>query len=193
MSVIFGDCVVETALTSFAPRSNAWKTTTVLCDALPLVLAADHESRDVLKEQKRDFALRAQLDEVHRFQGRFGEENAVVRHDSQRHVVQRREAGHHRRSVLLLELQKPASVHDPRDEFSHIEALLRVLRNDPRNLRAIKQRLVDRLLRERDARLQIAVLDDFSADIARFALRIRHVVRHAAQTRVHIRTAQVLR
>lgn len=193
MRVIFGDCVVETALTSFAPRSNAWKITTVLRDALALVLASDHESRDVLKEENRDFALRAQLDEVHRFQRRFGEENAVIRYDPQRHIIQRREAGHHRRSELLLELQKSASIHDPRDEFPHIEALLRVLRNDPRDLRAVKQRLLRWRLRERGARLQIAVLDDFAADIARLALRIRHVVRHAAQTRVHVRAAQVLR
>ena len=50
----------------------------VLGDAALLRLRADHVPGDVHEEQEGDLALGAQLDEVRRFHGRLGEQDAVV-------------------------------------------------------------------------------------------------------------------
>ena len=167
----------------------------MLRDALPLVLAADHEPRDVLKEEKRQFALRTQLDEVNRLQRGLGKQDSVIRHDSERHVEQGGEARDHGGSVVLLELHEPTAVHNARDHLADVERLLGVFGNDARNLAAVVQRLLHRR-REGVCRLELAVevgvLDDVSTHFARLHLVLRHVIRHATHATVHVRAAQRL-
>src|SRR3954452_24821073 len=56
----------------------------VLRDPGFLVLAADHEPRDVLEEDQRDAALAGELDEVRALQGRLAEEDPIVGDDPYR-------------------------------------------------------------------------------------------------------------
>ena len=53
-------------------------------DPALLVLAADHEPRDVLEEDERDPPLACELDEVRALLGRLGEQDPAVREDPDR-------------------------------------------------------------------------------------------------------------
>ncbi len=50
----------------------------ILRNSAFLRVAAYHEAADVLEEDERNVALRAELDEMCAFQGGFGEQDAVV-------------------------------------------------------------------------------------------------------------------
>ena len=58
-------------------------------DAARLVLGADHEAGDVLKEDERDPPLAAELDEVRALLRGLGEEDAVVGEDPDRVALDR--------------------------------------------------------------------------------------------------------
>ena len=64
----------------------------VLGDAALLRVGADHEAADVLQEDERDAALRAELDEVRALEGGLGEEDAVVGEDADAVAVDAGEA-----------------------------------------------------------------------------------------------------
>ncbi len=51
---------------------------TVLGNAAPFGLGADHEAADVLEKEQGDTTLAAKLNKVRAFEGGFGEEDAVV-------------------------------------------------------------------------------------------------------------------
>lgn len=64
----------------------------VLGDPAVFGFGANHEAADVLEEQERDIALRAQLNEVGAFEGGGGEEDAVVGEDTDGVAVNFRES-----------------------------------------------------------------------------------------------------
>ncbi len=89
----------------------------MLGDAFGLVLAADHEARDVLQEQQRDLALAGKLDEVRAFDRAFAEQHAVVGEDRHRHAPDMGEAADQRAAVLRLEFVEFGRIDDPRDHL----------------------------------------------------------------------------
>src|SRR5215207_3668659 len=95
-----------------------------------LVLFADHESGDVLKEHQRDSSLATQLDEVSRFQGAFRKENALVCKNSDRIAPDPREAAHDRASIQGLELLEPAFIHDAGNNFANVIDAAGITRDD---------------------------------------------------------------
>src|SRR4029079_19138638 len=78
----------------------------VLRDPGLLVLAADHEARDVLEEHERDPSLAGELDEVGSLERRLAEQDPVVGDDPDRIAVDVREAGDERLPVEGLEFVK---------------------------------------------------------------------------------------
>ena len=68
-------------------RDGADHLRAILGDAAALRLGADHVARDVYEEEKRDAPLRAQLDEVRRFERGLREEDPVVPDDPDRVAV----------------------------------------------------------------------------------------------------------
>jgi hypothetical protein len=91
------------------------------------------------QEHQRSPSLLAQFNKMRRFQCRGGEEDAVIRDDTDGVTVDTREAlasisylmhlhdgrrktyRHQGGPVLLLKLPEPAPVHHPRDHIAHIE------------------------------------------------------------------------
>jgi hypothetical protein len=92
----------------------------VLGDAAGFVFAADHEAGDVLQEEERNAALAGELDEVRALLRAFGEQDAVVGEDGDRHAPDAREAGDERFAIELLELVELGAVDDAGDDFAHI-------------------------------------------------------------------------
>ena len=101
----------------------------VLGDPAGFVFRADHEAGDVLQEDQRDAALVGQLDEVGGFLGAFGEENAVIRKDGDRHAVKARETADEGFAVELLELVELRAVNETGDDFAGIIGLAHVPRH----------------------------------------------------------------
>src|SRR6202043_1142848 len=102
----------------------------VLGDAARLVFAPDHEARDVLQEDERDAALRAELDEMRALERAFREQNAVIGDDADGIAPDAGESRHQRLAVELLELVELAAVDDARDHLAHIVGLARVAGDD---------------------------------------------------------------
>ncbi len=98
----------------------------MLGNAFLLDLASDHEAGDVLQEDERRAPLAAQFDEVRAFLRRFGEQDAVVGDDPDRHAPQMREAGHQRAPVTRLPLRQFAVVDQARNHFVHIVGFARI-------------------------------------------------------------------
>ncbi len=92
----------------------------VLRDAARLVVAPDHEPRDVLHEQQRDAAQVAELDEVRALQRALAEQDPVVGDDAHRMPVEVREGRDQRRPVELLELLQLAGVDDPSQRVADV-------------------------------------------------------------------------
>ena len=82
----------DSQLGDVCARDGADHLRAVLSNTTLLRLRANHVSCDVHKEQERDLPLRAQLDEVRRFQRGLGEEDAVVRNYADRVAVDMCEA-----------------------------------------------------------------------------------------------------
>ena len=79
---------------------------TIFCDAARLVFLTHHKAGDVLQEDERDIALRAQLDKVRTLHGAFGKQHAIVGNDAAGQAVDMCEAANQRRAVARLELVK---------------------------------------------------------------------------------------
>ena len=102
----------------------------VFGDAAVFVLLADHEAGDVLQEEQRRAALRAELDEVRAFERALAEENAVVGEDADRMPLDARESADERRAVARFELVELRRVDEPRDDLADVVADAAVGRND---------------------------------------------------------------
>ena len=139
----------------------------VLGDAARLVLPADHEAGDVLQEEERDVALRAELDEVGPLQRRLGEQDSVVRDDADRHAGDVGEAAHQRRAVELLELVEARIVHDARDDLAHLEGLAHVGWDDAHDLGGVVTWRRRRTGRHADSLSVVNVADDPAGDVER--------------------------
>src|SRR5688572_22521994 len=79
----------------------------VLGDAGLLVLAPDHEARDVLEEDERDPALTGELDEMGTLERGLAEQDAVVGDDPDRVAIDVREAGDQGLAIERLEPMEP--------------------------------------------------------------------------------------
>jgi hypothetical protein len=99
-------------------------------DPAGLVLLPDHEAGDVLQEDERHAALRAQLDEVRAFERRLGKQDAVVGDDADGVPPDSCEAGDERRTVAGLELVELAAVDNPREHFPDVVGFLDVRADD---------------------------------------------------------------
>src|SRR5690606_41535575 len=88
-------------------------------------------SSDLLEENQRDAALRAQLYEVSTLLRRLREQDAVVADDPHRVAPDAGEAADQCLAVERLELVELAAVDDPRDDFARVVGLLQVRRDDP--------------------------------------------------------------
>ena len=117
----FGTAALATAVTELRA---------VFGDAAMFVFLADHEAGDVLQEDQRRVALRAQLDEMRPLERALAEEDPVVGQDADRMTVDVREAAHERRSVARLELGEGRAVDDARDDVADVVGLARVGRHD---------------------------------------------------------------
>src|SRR5262249_40617698 len=113
-------------------------------DPAGLVLLADHEARDVLQEDERDFPLAGELDEVRPLLSRLGEENTVVREDPDRESLDMRETADERLAVERLELVEATAVDDPGDYLARIERLSVVVGNQPVELPWVGRRFLGR-------------------------------------------------
>eukprot|EP00754_Rhynchopus_humris_P044418 Rhum_TRINITY_DN4142_c0_g1::Rhum_TRINITY_DN4142_c0_g1_i1::g.13123::m.13123 len=175
----------------------------VLRDTSVLVLLADHEAGDVLDEQKRNTALRAQLDEVRGLHRRLREEHAVVRDNADLATVQAAEAAHDRVAVQLLELIEARAVEDARNDLPDVEGrdhLGRHVRQEARHLGRRVQRLLVRVLHQGLdvlslrplARLDVQVLHAAPGQEERVLVGRRQVVDDTAVPRVHVAAAQLL-
>lgn len=71
-----------------------------------LDFAADHESGNVLQEDQRNAALRAELNKVRSLLRRLRKENAVVGHNAHRHAPQPSKPRHQRVAKQLLLSQR---------------------------------------------------------------------------------------
>ena len=111
-------------------RYGADQFSTVLGDALLLKLLADHEARDVLKEDERNLALTAKLDKVSSFKGTLREKNTIIGYDANWMPIKMTEASDERIAVVLLKLMESAPIEDSRQNGVHVERLLMVDRND---------------------------------------------------------------
>ncbi len=93
----------------------------VLGDPARLVLAADHETGDVLEEQERDAALGRKLDEVCALERRLGEQHPVVGEDPDALPVDAGEAGDERvRRESRLELGEATAVGEAPDDLVRV-------------------------------------------------------------------------
>ena len=89
-------------LRHFRARDGRNELRAVFGDAAVFVLFADHEAGDVLQEEQRRSALRAEFDEVRAFERAFAKQNAVVGDDADRMAFDAREAADQRRAVARL-------------------------------------------------------------------------------------------
>ena len=87
---------------------------TVFGDAFLLKLLADHEARDVLKEDKRNLALAAKLDKVSSFKGTLREKNTIIGYDANWMPIKMTETSDERIAVVLLKLMESAPIEDSR-------------------------------------------------------------------------------
>ena len=157
-----------------------------------LVLAPDHEAGDVLQEQERDAALRAQLDEVRALLRRLREQDAVVGDDADRIAVDAREARDERRAVARLELVQRRRVDDARDDLAHVVRLARVVGDDAVDLLRVVERRLRRLHVDADRLHAVQVRDDAPREVQRVRVVLGQVVGHAGDPRVHVAAAQLL-
>ena len=157
-----------------------------------LVLAADHEARDVLQEHERDAALRAQLDEVRALLRRLREQDAVVGDDPDRIAVQMREARDERCAIARLELVERGRVDDPRDDLAHVVRLARVARDHAVELfRVVERRPGGRTSRPTDF-TPLRLATTLPRDVQRVRVVLREMVGDARDARVHVAAAQLL-
>ncbi len=155
-----------------------------------LVLLADHEAGDVLQEQQRDLALRAQLDEVRALERAFGKHHPVVGDHAHRLSVQVGKAGHQRGAVAGLELVQARAIHHPCDQLAHLVGLARIGRDDAvQLLRVIARRFRrNRIGMRRRRRAQVG--HDLAQDCDRMRVVFGVVIGHAGNARMHIGPAQ---
>ena len=96
-------------------------------DTARLVLLADHEARDVLEEDEGNPPLAREFDEMRALLRRLGEQDAVVREDSDRIALDPREAADERLPVQRLELVETAAVDESGDDLPRIDLMAEVL------------------------------------------------------------------
>ena len=165
----------------------------VLRDARLLVLPANHEPGDVLQEDERHAAPRAELDEVRALERRFREEHAVVGEEPGEDAVHAGEAGHERRPVACLELVEPRPVDEAREKLADVVGPARVGRHDAQEL----VRVVRRLLRRGDVRDASFAggqgRHDGAGDAERVRIVLGEIVGDAREARVDVGAAQLLR
>ena len=99
-------------------------------DALRLIFPADHESRNVLKKQKRDPALAGQFDEVSTLLRALAEQHAIVGEDRNRHAPDMRKPADQGGAVKRLELVELAAIDDARDHLMDVIWRTHILWND---------------------------------------------------------------
>src|SRR6266581_1042504 len=165
----------------------------VLGDAARLVIAADHEPRDVLHEQQRDFSLAGELDEMRGFQRAFRIEDALIGQDPDRHAAQMRKAGDERRAVELLELVELGSIDQARDHLADVVLLLEVDRHDAVELGYVVGGLARLGERQVDAFPGVEIADDAAAVGERVAVVGRIMIGHPGMPGMHVGAAEILR
>ena len=160
-------------------------------DAAVLVLAADHETSDVLQENQRDSALCAELDEMCGLQRGLRKEDAVVGDDADRIAPDVREAADDRRPVARLELVKIRTIDDARNDFAHVERLLAVGRNHAVQLVGRIERRARFDEADRRLLLPVEIADDAPGDGQRVRVVFSQVIDDAGDARMHIGAAKV--
>src|SRR5665213_1181059 len=75
------------------------------------------------------------------FEGRLGEQNAVVSNDTHRAAPDMRKSAHQGRAVVGFKLVKVRAVDESSDDLTHVVRLAVVLRQNPVNLSRVKFRL----------------------------------------------------
>jgi hypothetical protein len=93
----------------------------VLGNAAGLVFLPDHEAGDVLQEDERDLALRAQFDEMRGLHRTFGKQDAIVGDDADRHAHHMGEAADDCCAVARLELVEARAVDDAGDHLADVD------------------------------------------------------------------------
>ena len=165
----------------------------VLRDSCPLVFAADDEPRDVLKEDERDRAQIAELDEMSRLQRRLREQHAVVGDDADQEAVQPGKPGDERGPVALLELVETGSVDEPSDDLAHIVWLARVGVDDAVDLSRVVQWFFGRAHVRRERLHGVEGRHNRPAHLQRLLVVFREVVGYARESRVHVGAAELFR
>ena len=115
----------------------------VLGDPARLVVAADHEAGDVLKEHERDPPLIAELDEVGALERALGEQDPVVGQDAHRVAVDVGKSRDQRRPVELLELLPARAVDDPGDELAGVVGTAQIGRDHAEQRGGVDGRILD--------------------------------------------------
>ncbi len=164
----------------------------VLGDAAGLVALTDHEARDVLQEEQRHAALRAELDEMRALERAVGKEHAVVGENADQHPREPGEAGDERRPVARLEGVELRAVDEARDDLVRVDLLAQIERRDPHQLLGRIERL-DRLHPfDRALRRAIEVADRAARQRQRVRVVARERVGDARHAGVQIAAAEVL-
>ena len=164
----------------------------VLGDAARLVLAADHEARDVLQEQERDAPLTAQLDEMGALQGAFREQDAVIGDDADRDAPDAGEAGDEGGAVKPLELVELRAVDEPGDHLADVVLLLEIGRDDRIEVVRVVFRLDGRGKVDADLLAGVEGADDPPGDRERMHVVGGIMVGHAGLAGMDVRAAEVL-
>ena len=161
-------------------------------DPALLVLLADHEARDVLEEDERDAPLARELDEVRALLRGLGEEDALIREDSDRVALDPGEPADERRAVELLELVESRAVDDAADHGARVELVLEVLGDEPVEVLRVERRLLRR--RELPGRRErgIEVAHDLAGDRERVLVGRGEVVGDARAARVDVGASELL-
>ncbi len=165
----------------------------VLGDAAGLVLAADHEARDVLQEHQRDLPLAGELDEVGALQRALGEQHAVVGQDRHRIAPDPREAADQGRAVERLELVEVAAVDDAGDHLAHVVGRAHVGAGRCRRAPPGRRPAAGPRRPATSTRLVVFRLATMvRADGERMLVVVGHVVDHAGAAAVGVGAAQFL-
>ena len=164
----------------------------MLGDPLRLVLAPDHEARDILEEEQGHAALLREFDEMRTLLRAFAEQDAVVGKDRDWHPMDVREAADEAAAVERFEFVEFGGVDEPRDDLVDIVRRANILGND-----AVQ------ILRGEGRRARLGDVDvrhgldrqrrhDVADDRQRMVVILGDVIDHPRFAPMRIRTAQFL-
>ena len=164
----------------------------VLGNATGLCIFAHHEAGNVLQKHERYVALTAELNEMRTFEGGLGEQDAIVRDDSDLLAINACEARDERGAIVTLELGELGAVDDAGDDFMSGDLGFQVRPHNTIQLIRIVQRLTELDLPPLRTR-PIQILNTPPREHQRMSIIHSEIVRHARNLTVQLATPKLFR